>query len=340
MDSIKKVTFHIIFYASVGITVYVAIFLSLFLFSIVMLNNGAVFSHKIMNGYQKFVYLGGARSIWQNDPNCVTYDEDLLYKPRIGECKFVNAEFKTTLNFDEYGRIHKNKSNELGIAVIGDSQAMGWGVNDSETFSAYLEEIINRPVYNLAVSSYGTYRELVRLEKSGLLNKIDTIVIQYCDNDLRENIEKVSRNSSPTSKQFDSMIGVSKPELFPTLISWIREALLVPISEAKSFFVPHKEAYDFTPHHEAIINVFNRFPWIKSKKVVLFYANGHGKKFTNFGEFSTNSNGPPITFVDLDLGSEAYFMVDDHLNKFGHKKIAQMMAPIVSNSFNVTETRP
>ena len=33
---------------------------------------------------------------------------------------------------------------------------MGWGVNDNETFSHILENKINKNVYNLAVSSYGT----------------------------------------------------------------------------------------------------------------------------------------------------------------------------------------
>ena len=42
---------------------------------------------------------------------------------------------------------------------------MGWGVNDDETFSALLEKNLNRNVYNLSVSSYGTKRELIRLEK-------------------------------------------------------------------------------------------------------------------------------------------------------------------------------
>ena len=37
---------------------------------------------------------------------------------------------------------------------------MGWGVNDDETFSHYLEKKLNKKVYNLAVSSYGTVREL------------------------------------------------------------------------------------------------------------------------------------------------------------------------------------
>lgn len=339
----KKWILHAVFYASTAISLYVAIFLSLFLFSMVTLKNGVTFSNTIMNRYQRAVYFRGGRRIWQHDPNCVSYDRDLLYRPKIGECTFANAEFNTTLNFDGNGRIHKSKSGKVGIAVIGDSFAMGWGVNDAETFSAYLEEIVTRPVYNLGVSSYGTYRGLLRLEKSGLLHKIDTVVIQYCDNDLPENIEKLSRHSPSTPEKFDSLFVAPKRNTFRTLKSWTRTALWVPLSELKALVIPHKQAPhdDFTPHYEAIMNVFNRFPWIKTKKVVLFALNeGHRQTFANLGDFAANATGQPLTLVEVNLGRDAYFLVDDHLNKFGHRRIAQMIAPIVSDSSNLTETNP
>lgn len=53
-----------------------------------------------------------------------------------------------------------------------------WGVSDEETFSARLEELSGRRVYNLAVASYGTYRELQRLERSGLVDDVDSVIIQ------------------------------------------------------------------------------------------------------------------------------------------------------------------
>ena len=40
----------------------------------------------------------------------------------------------------------------------------------------------------MAVSGYGTVRELIRLRESNLLEKIDTIIIQYCYNDHGENV--------------------------------------------------------------------------------------------------------------------------------------------------------
>ena len=51
-----------------------------------------------------------------------------------------------------------------------------WSGNDNETFSYLLEKKINRPVYNLAVSGYGTVRELIRLRESNLLEKMCLII--------------------------------------------------------------------------------------------------------------------------------------------------------------------
>ena len=59
---------------------------------------------------------------------------------------------------------------------------MGWGVNDKETFSYFLQELTKQSVYNLAVSSYGTEREIARFEKSCLLENTDIIIIQYHEN--------------------------------------------------------------------------------------------------------------------------------------------------------------
>ena len=124
---------------------------------------------------QKSLYYGPYLEVWQNKHDCVTYDEELIYVPKIGTCRHKNAEFDTTLNFTKNGRLMpkiKNK-NTKPIIVLGDSHAMGWGVNDNKTFSYVLQNLSKASVYNLAVSSYGTVREVIRLEKSGLLEKSD-----------------------------------------------------------------------------------------------------------------------------------------------------------------------
>ena len=78
---------------------------------------------------------------------------------------------------------------------------MGWGVNDENTFSAMLQKLTQRKVYNLGVSSYATEQEIKNLLKHPDIDKINTIVIQYCDNDLSTNLE-FPMNTTIANKKF------------------------------------------------------------------------------------------------------------------------------------------
>ena len=170
---------------------FLLLFFLIYLLSGFLLVNKIIPNIKLINAYQKnFYFESGLRNIWQNNSDCVEFDNDLIYKPRLKNCNFKNIEFNTNISFDEFGRYTRHphtieKSNS--IAVLGDSFAMGWGVENEETFSAILEKKLDRNVYNLAVSSYGTKREIIRLEKSKLLDSVDTIIITYCYNDYGEN---------------------------------------------------------------------------------------------------------------------------------------------------------
>ena len=97
----------------------------------------------------------------------------LFTNPKLARVHLITPNSKRCLTSRLEGRFTGIKPSGRGIAIVGDSHAMGWGVNDEETFAAVLQRIANRPVYNLGVGSYATERELIRLEKSGLLNQVD-----------------------------------------------------------------------------------------------------------------------------------------------------------------------
>lgn len=299
-------------YSFLAATTYMALCIMFFVYSMVCLSKGIVLSNSVLNAYQTLLYFGnftGTRNVWQADPKCVDFDEDLFYKPKIGECRFENYEFSTQLHFDDQGRVgnHDVNKDKPGIAVIGDSHAMGWGVADDQTFSWQLEKKLGRPVYNLGVSSYGTYREMLRLQKSGLLDKVDTIIIQYSDNDIDENIVKTSSEkeldemrarSAFEAKASNGGVGISgnSPKstearfkamhevltttkdlsfLYGKLKLWVTQALAIPVRVVKSSVLPRSRFYDFTPHMEALDRVFMKFPWIGTKRVIFFYLNSH-----------------------------------------------------------------
>src|SRR5262245_21935930 len=101
------------------------------------------------------------RRHWHTVPECVQFDEELLYRPRPGSCTFENAEFRTTLHFDAHGARLTPAPRDTGkprprLVIVGDSHAMGWGVQDDETFASVLASEYGYPTVNLGVSSYGT----------------------------------------------------------------------------------------------------------------------------------------------------------------------------------------
>ena len=183
----KKITFIFL----VIFLNYILITLLVFAFSYFSLLNNKTYDLFWIKSIQKKLYFRGMRNIWQYKNNCIEFDKHLFYAPKDGLCEFNNPEFRTSLNFNDGVRLNFNDINfdetAQSIAVIGDSFAMGWGVNDKETFSSKLENQLNKRVYNLGVSSYGTIREVKKLINSDYYKEVDTIIIQYHFNDIDEN---------------------------------------------------------------------------------------------------------------------------------------------------------
>ncbi len=65
---------------------------------------------------------------------------------------------------------------------------MGWGVEQDETFAQRIEETLGVRVLNIAVSSYGTAREMMMLNRVNL-NSLKYLIVQYSGNDLGENLQ-------------------------------------------------------------------------------------------------------------------------------------------------------
>ena len=304
------------------IIAYLFISISIYTLSSFILLKGKVLDFKIITEYQRnFYHQLGFRKIWQNQSDCVEYDNDLIFKPRHGSCRFNNTEFKTELNFSEKGRVHNtnfklNDEEIKGIAVLGDSHAMGWGVNDDETFSYLLEKKIKRPVYNLAVSGYATNREIMRLQKSNLIDKIDTVIIQYCNNDYQENINFSENQSGNNYSKFEKM-HLNNFSFFKRLRKGVRYAVSVPLKYSDKIL-------DWKKEEDSFLKILNKYNFLKTKKIIVIYSNGHEIYYDNF-RLNNNTDIKNMYFIDVDYEKKDFFLIDGHLNKQGHTKVADKL---------------
>lgn len=311
---------------------YFLITVLVFSFSYISLINGKTYDFFWIKSIQKKIYFRGYRNIWQYNNNCTSYDKDLLYKPKEGKCNFSNPEFSTQLTFDESSRKHnlnKEYRDDDYILVLGDSVAMGWGVNDQETFSFKLEKLINKKVYNLGVSSYGTIREIKKLKLSPYYEKSKTIIIQYHPNDLSENMT-LDYNKTYSKKEYD--------EIFENIdykfnkISFIlrnfKSSIRLFFSDIIDilFREANLEKINFDKDREYLEKIIKEKIDLKSKEVTILMPIAPYQKVINFPK-SNNE----IKYLLIELDDSDFFIIDEHPNEKGHSKIAKKLLTVINH---------
>jgi len=303
---------------------YFIIAFSTYTISAIFLVKDKILNYKVLINYQRnFYHQLGFRKIWQAQSECVDYDKELIYVPRIGKCLFKNPEFTTELNFTKEGRQTGNNliSDSKGVAVIGDSMAMGWGVNDNQTFASLLEKEIKVKVYNLAVSSYATERSIIRLKNSNLLKKIDTIIIQYCPNDYGENLTHTNKKEFDISKNKYEKIFIKEQSFLKGLRKIARYSFKIPF-EVITF---KRDQLSWRGHDTLFEEIISKYDFLKDKKIIVMSMNYPGDNFYDF----PNDKSPKlqnIKYLDIKYEDEDFYPLDMHLNTDGHKKVAKILS--------------
>lgn len=125
------------------------------------------------------------------------WDKKLHYKHRSNITRYWESNNKPII-INEYGQhddsfpINK-KERELRILNLGDSITMGHGVTRDETYSKYLEAILQDSlkyyqtiqVINAGVQGYSTFQELEVLKRD-IVFQPDIVTIGFCLNDVTE----------------------------------------------------------------------------------------------------------------------------------------------------------
>ncbi|MFQ5445467.1 MAG: hypothetical protein ACE5FF_00925 [Saprospiraceae bacterium] len=278
------------------------------------------------------IYTNHARNIPFLDDQMGRYDSALFYTLRPGSWKFSEFEFSTSVQVSKEGfRDDEASFEHPGIVTLGDSHALGWGVEQNESFPEVLAKLSGKKVLNLSMASFGTAREYLAWQKI-THDSCYLLILQFCTNDILENREFIKNQMRlPVSsidvfsrRQRQNRINRS---YFP--FKYVYAAL----SNLKGIFRRWLVGRSSTPDEISplwVEDFFSILRLIKSEykgNIVIFNLESHSTSPAVYNRFNDYLSLHPIEHVYLFpsyqyLTKADYFTLDDHMNPDGHQKIA------------------
>ena len=290
----------------------------------------------------RYYYEHFERDVIQFSAACSRYDAGLFYTLKHGTCRFANREFDVEYKMNSLGvRGDEAALNNPEIVVSGDSQAMGWAVGQEQTFSSLLGKLTGKKVLNTGVSSYGTAREMIILDRVAK-SSLKYLIIQYSDNDYDENRYFIANNyrmNISSAEKYENVCRFHQDntKYYPgkhiiTLIKILRTPDITISDPAAS---PYQ-----SDEVDAFLQVLQKSrPDLRNLKIIVFEANPYAANDRPFLENLKiqikNPSYPDyihnMTVLDLgkELNADRYLTLDDHMNADGHRLIAERLAAII-----------
>ncbi len=287
-------------------------------------------------------YYREKRNMVQFMPECAVYDPSLAYILKPGTCTFSNVEFTTQYNINSMGvRDDEASLEQPEVIVLGDSYAMGWGVEQDETFSQIMEEAINARVLNTGISSYGTARELLllrRLDKS----RLRYVIVQYYYNDDRENrvfLENDNTLKISGREVYEEVVRSSKSRIRYKPFDFDVKFLETLSKSIKNMFT-EQAVLDRGPELHRLVDVLDILRReISDAEIILFEVEKRNSKDQGFyndlrkilaeEQYPVLNKHLTLLNVREFLTNEDRFILDGHLNQQGHRKLADRIREIM-----------
>jgi lysophospholipase L1-like esterase len=266
--------------------------------------------------------------------DCARYDSAYFYLLQTGHCRFSNKEFSVEFSVNSQGLRDDERSLEFpAVVALGDSYTMGWGVQQDESFPQLLEQELGQKVLNAGMSSFGTAREM-KLLKQIRTDSLRMLILQYNSNDYGENQEYIKRDfhlKIRPEKSYDSLRkSIEKREkYFPF-------KHLYGVSKIVASKILKTNTPNSATAHEArtFLQIIKQARVAPGVRIIVFKVDDY-KKLKN--EFTTEIDSllqtPEFTTLNIetmdlshDLNRNDYFILDDHINKNGHEKIARKIS--------------
>jgi hypothetical protein len=288
----------------------------------------------------KPIYENEYRSIIQFEPALAQYDPEVTYLLKPGTFHFRNPEFDVIYRVNSAGlRNEEDALHKPEIIVLGDSEAMGWGVRQEETYAGIIARKSKRKVLNAAVSSYGTVREMRLLDRLDTSN-VRHIIIHYMDNDYLENaffyrnnnIFRISRR-----EQYEEVVNLylKIKKYYPGKYIHLSLRNLLRESSANGDpRLPHAGAGGLQDRDEkpetVFLNAVMNVPRtdLKQVKIIVLVSertSGFPERLQEEikrGAYPAYIRNMKVVSLVSKLESDCYYLLDDHLRARGHERIA------------------
>lgn len=285
--------------------------------------------------------------------DAAVYDPQLFYtlKPQSA-FHYTNREFNTVFYTNSRGtRDDEASLQSPEIICLGDSYAMGWGVQQQETYAQYLERVSGMKVLNAAISSYGTVREM-KLLKQFDTTRLKYVIIQYCGNDIQENesfIENQQALSISSRSYYDSIVAGHKlivsyfPGKYSLLIGqvFLKHQLNKILPVFKLFFGREEPFGSDKSHAAAFLKVlYSANLNCKKVKVIVIVLDSYLHKHNSFLK-AVERQAQLMPYKDYfkgnlfvvdgltGLGQSDFFDLDLHIKAKAHEKIGQKLWDVI-----------
>jgi hypothetical protein len=300
------------------------------------------FSRKLQNSISN-LYVQGDRKIMQFQKGCGRYHPDLGYTLQPGTFVFTEIEFSNEYRINSLGvRDTEESLREPEIIFLGDSFALGWGVEQAETFVKLLEDKTKHKTLNTSVPSFGTVREMLMLRKVDR-SRIKCLIIQYCADDYDENRLFYTNGNRPQimrAATFENLTDEHSREksYFPG--KYIRIKIRKKMKEWK------RPALTAGDNHFNDVDLFihvleQNADMLINLPLIVFEMNGINQtnSFTRqLQEKIRETSKPPFirNMIVLDMSQyledRHFYVLDGHLNASGHAIVADILWQTVTKA--------
>jgi hypothetical protein len=293
-------------------------------------------SRKLQNSIGH-LYVSGERKIMQFQKGCGLYHPDLGYTLMPGNFIFTEREYSNPYLINSLGvRDTEEALLHPDIVVAGDSFALGWGVNQDETFAHLLAQKSGLKTLNTAVPSYGTVREMLMLRRVDR-SSLRCLVIQYCNDDYDENLKFYLNGNRPQIMRSETFWKLTARHSIEQKYFFGKNLLLKfkkKIEEAHPTITAKTDHTDLTDADLFLHVLKQNQEMLSDLPIIIFEMNG--KNQTNIFTASLRckiadvQNLPFIqNMIVLDmsqhLNDRHFYVLDDHLNPGGHAIVADLL---------------